>query len=150
MPVDFLAALVDDLPAGSAVKLEDPPAAVKTAELLALTSSLRIFGGLGGVGLLQELDAGADGTMTGFALPELLVELVEAHAGGDAVRARRAYEQALPLLVFEAQPVVGLGVRKEILLRRGAIADARRRAPAPTLDESTLAALDELLVAAVR
>ena len=150
MPVDFLAALVVDLPPGSAVKLEDPPAPAKTAELLALTSSLRVFGGLGGVALLQELDAGADGTMTGFALPELLVELVEAHAGGDTARARRAYEQALPLLVFEAQPVVGLGVRKEVLRRRGAIADARRRAPAPTLDESTLAALDELLVAAVR
>ncbi len=83
--------------------------------------------------------------MTGFALPALLVEIVEAHAGGEAERARRRFEAALPLLVFEAQPVVGLGVRKEILRRRGAISDATVRQAAPSLDARTLEALDALL-----
>jgi len=145
MPVGFLAELAEDLPPGSVVKLEDPPAPAKIAALLGATDRLRVLGGLGGVNLLGELEAGAVGTMTGFAVPELLVRIVEAHRAGDAGGARRAFERALPLLVFEAQPVVGLGVRKEILRRRGAIADATLRSPAPAPDERTLASLDDLL-----
>jgi 4-hydroxy-tetrahydrodipicolinate synthase len=145
MSVEFLARLAGELPPGSAVKLEDPPTAPKTAALRASAPGVPVYGGLGGAALLPELDAGAVGTMTGFALPHVLVEIVQAHASGDRGRARRVFEHALPLLVFEAQPVVGLGLRKEILRRRGAIADATVRRPAPPLDEQTLAALDELL-----
>jgi 4-hydroxy-tetrahydrodipicolinate synthase len=145
MPVDFLAALADDLPPGSVVKLEEPPTAVKTAALRDAAPGFPIFGGLGGTALLHELEQGAVGTMTGFALPHLLVEIVDAYRSGDRDRARGVFEAALPLLVFEAQPVVGLGIRKEILRRRGAIADATVRRPAPRVDERTLAALDELL-----
>jgi 4-hydroxy-tetrahydrodipicolinate synthase len=83
--------------------------------------------------------------MTGFALPDLLVEIVAAHRAGEAERARSTFERALPLLVFEAQPVVGLAVRKEILRRRGAIATATLRAPAASPDARTLAELDVLL-----
>lgn len=144
-PVGFLADLAEELPPGSVVKLEDPPTPAKTATLLETTPRLRVLGGLGGVNLLPELEAGAVGTMAGFALPELLVRVVEAHRAGDAGRARETFEKALPLLVFEAQPVVGLGVRKEILRRRGAIASATVRSPAPTLDGQTLAALDGML-----
>lgn len=145
MPVDFLLQLFDDLPAGSLVKLEEPPSPVKTAQLRAASAAIKIFGGLGGVALLGELDAGSNGTMTGFALPRFLVEIVEAHRAGDQAAARRAYKAALPLLVFEAQAVVGLGVRKEILRRMGAIAHATRRSPAPVLNERTLEMLDSLL-----
>jgi len=148
MPVEFLAGLAEDLPPGSVVKLEDPPSAAKTAALLEATNELRVLGGLGGVNVLGELEAGAVGTMTGFALPDLLVGIVGAHRGGGAERAREAFAKALPLLVFEAQPVVGLGLRKEILRRRGAIAHATLRSPAPVLDERTLSSLDDLLAAA--
>ena len=41
--------------------------------------------------------------------------------------------------------MVGLGVRKEILRRRGAIPDATVRQVAPSLDARTLEALDSLL-----
>jgi len=87
----------------------------------------------------------SSGTVTGFALPHVLVEIVAAHQAGEPERARRLYESALPLLLFEAQPVVGLALRKEILRRRGAIATAAVRQPAPTLDEHSLAALGDLL-----
>lgn len=146
LPVEFLAALAAELPPGSVVKLEDPPTAPKIARLRA-SAPVEVFGGLGGVALLQELDAGAAGAMTGFALPQVLVEIVDAHRNGDRERARRAFEAALPLLVFEAQPGVGVGLRKEILRRRGAIAHATVREPTAALDPSTLAALDELLAA---
>ena len=145
LPVDFLVALVAELPPGSVVKLEDPPTPAKTAALRAAAPSLEVFGGLGGTALLHELEAGSAGTMTGFALPQVLVEIVAAHQAGEPARARRLYESALPLLVFEAQPVVGLGLRKEILRRRGAIASAVVRQPAPAPDGHSLGALDDLL-----
>jgi 4-hydroxy-tetrahydrodipicolinate synthase len=145
IPVEALAALLEELPEGSAVKLEDPPTAPKIRLLLELVPAAAVFGGLGGVALLHELDAGAAGTMTGFALPDVLVAIVEAHRGGEREEARRRHQAALPLLAFEAQPVLGLAVRKEILRRRGAIAHATLRSPAPQLDDVTLAALDELL-----
>ena len=83
--------------------------------------------------------------MTGFALPHLLVEIVASHQGGAREHARRVYDAALPLLVFEAQPAIGLGLRKECLRRRGAIAAAIVRQPAPALDERSVRALGELL-----
>lgn len=150
MPVAFLAALADFLPVGSSVKLEDPPTASKMTSLLALTTAFPLLGGLGGVALLEELDAGAAGTMTGFALPETLVQIVHAHHVGDRERARRAFEATLPLMVVEAQPGGGVALRKEILRRRGAIAHATVRQPAPPLDSVTLATLDRLLPACGR
>ena len=43
---------------------------------------VRIFGGLGGVFLLEELLAGATGAMTGFAFPEILVAVVSLFRAG--------------------------------------------------------------------
>lgn len=140
MSVDFLARLQDVV-----VKLEDAPTAAKIGALHAAAPHQSILGGLGGVSLLEELDAGASGTMTGFAFPEALVEVLAAHRAGDRTRARRTFERALPLLRFEAQPGGGAAVRKEILRRRGAIASATVRQPARPLDPSVLATLDRLL-----
>jgi 4-hydroxy-tetrahydrodipicolinate synthase len=148
LPVPFIADLADGLPAGSVVKLEDPPTAAKTAALLDATQAFQILGGLGGVSLLHELDAGAAGTMTGFALPEVLAEIVSSYRAGDRQTARNVFEAFLPLMVFEAQPGAGVALRKEILRRRGAIAHATVRQPAPTPDAFSLGALDRLLAEA--
>ncbi|MGI9252663.1 MAG: dihydrodipicolinate synthase family protein [Thermomicrobiales bacterium] len=145
MPNDFLVKLAPDLPAGSVLKLEDPPTAVKTAQLLAATDAYQVLGGLGGVSLLAELDAGSAGTMTGFALPEALVAIVSAHQAGNRDAARAAFDRALPLMVFEAQPGAGVALRKEILKRRGALAHATVRQPAPKPDPFSLAQLGRLL-----
>jgi 4-hydroxy-tetrahydrodipicolinate synthase len=69
LPVEFLAGLAEILPPRSVVKLEDPPAPPKIAALREATAASQVFGGLGGVSLLHELEAGASGTMTGSALP---------------------------------------------------------------------------------
>ncbi len=145
LPVPFLAQLGEGLPPGSVVKLEEPPTAPKMAALRAATDAYHLFGGLGGVSLLHELDAGADGTMTGFALPETLVRIVAAFRAGDREGARRIFEAALPLMVFEAQPGAGVALRKEILRRRGALAHASVRRPAPTPDAFSFGLLDAVL-----
>lgn len=145
MPVDFIAGLLEFLPPGSVVKAEEPPTAPKIAAILKAAPAYQILGGLGGVSLYQELEAGSHGTMTGFALPEILAAIVSAFHAGDKERARRIFEEALPIMVFEAQPGAGVALRKELLKRRGAIAHATVRQPAPKPDELSLRLLDDLL-----
>ncbi len=89
--------------------------------------------GNGGLYLPQELARGADGAMTGFAYPEMLVEVVERHRQGDVDGAEDMFDAYLPLVRHEQQPGFGLALRKEVLYRRGVIASPTVRAPGPAL-----------------
>ncbi len=89
--------------------------------------------GNGGLYLPQELARGADGAMTGFAYPEMLVEVVRLHRDGEIDRAEDLFDAYLPLVRHEQQPGFGLALRKEVLHRRGVIASPKVRAPGPTL-----------------
>jgi 4-hydroxy-tetrahydrodipicolinate synthase len=106
---------------------------------------LGIFGGLGGVFLLEELMAGATGAMTGFAYPEILVKIVKAYHAGDVDGAAAAFYPYVPLMRFEFQEGIGMAIRKEVLKRRGVITCADIRLPGAKLDATTLAALDRVL-----
>lgn len=145
LPVEFIAGLYEHLPPGSVCKLEDPPTPIKMHRLRELEPGYQIFGGLGGVSLLHELDAGSAGAMTGFAAVEALVAIVSAYQAGNRDAARIAFDQALPLMVFEAQPGAGVALRKEILRRRGAIAHATVRQPAPQPNAFALQLLDDVM-----
>jgi 4-hydroxy-tetrahydrodipicolinate synthase len=128
-PAQILGVLVR-CPYVVAVKSEAPPTAAVVAALTTATE-VPVFGGLGGVGLLDELAAGAAGAMTGFSHPEGLRAALDAWYRGGFPAARAAYAPWLPLVNFEAQPGIGLALRKEILRRRGVLADAAVRPPAP-------------------
>ncbi len=93
-----------------------------------------ILCGNGGLYLPQELARGADGAMTGFAYPELLVEVVSLWREGERDRAEDLFDAYLPLVRHEQQPGFGLALRKEILHRRGALASPTVRAPGARLD----------------
>ena len=128
------------------LKMEDAPSAVKTGKVRELAGdSLGILGGLGGVFFFEELQQGAIGTMTGFAYPEILVDVYNAHVAGEVERAAQTFYRYLPLIRFEFQPGVALGVRKEIYRRRGAIRTATARQPSTPLDEATAQELTSLL-----
>jgi 4-hydroxy-tetrahydrodipicolinate synthase len=127
------------------VKLEDPPTPPKISALLAADPSLHVFGGLGGVSAFSELSRGACGTMTGFAFPEILRAVRLALAAGDRKSAGRIFDKYLPLIQFEAQPGIGLLVRKEVLRRRGAIATATSRGTTTRPDATLAAELTEIL-----
>jgi 4-hydroxy-tetrahydrodipicolinate synthase len=144
LPVSALLAALDA--AGSTVvKLEDPPTPPKIGRLLAQRPELTVFGGLGGVSAYSELRRGAAGTMTGFAYPEILRAIRLAFEAGDLARAAALNDRFLPYLVFEGQVRVGLGIRKEVLRRRGVLTTARTRALNPLPDPATLAELDDVL-----
>ena len=118
-----------------AVKSEAPPTCAAIADLTAGTD-VPVFGGLGGVGLLDELAAGAAGAMTGFSRPEGLLAALHAWQAGRMAAAHEAYARWLPLANFEAQPGIGLALRKEALRRRGIFAEAAVRPPAPPMPEA--------------
>jgi 4-hydroxy-tetrahydrodipicolinate synthase len=127
------------------LKLEDPPTASKITTLLKLAPDTRIFGGLGGAAAYYEMVRGAVGTMTGFTFPEILRDIRLALAGNNRHRAFEIYTKYLPLIMFEAQPVVGLGIRKELLKRRGVIKTATTRIGPVSISAPLLEELDEVL-----
>ena len=104
-----------------------------------------LTGNGGGLFLPEELSRGADGAMTGFAYPEMMVDVVRAHAAGDIERAHDVFDAYLPLSRYEQQAGIGLAVRKHLLAQRGVIASAAIRKPGPKLSSADLADLDRLV-----
>ncbi|MGH7384720.1 MAG: dihydrodipicolinate synthase family protein [Candidatus Rokuibacteriota bacterium] len=152
MPAPFIAQLCAEIVQIEAVKLEEPPTLPKITRLRALFGTrVAIFGGLGGVYFFEELSRGADGAMTGFPYPEALRAIREHFVAGRRDEARALFYRWLPLIRYETQPGAtpgtAVGIRKEILRRRGWIGCALVRPPAPVLDSATHAELGELLAA---
>jgi len=147
MEASLLARIARDVPAARTIKLEDPPTPFKTARIIEQTKGLdvRIFGGLGGVFLLEELMAGAAGAMTGFAFPAILVHIVGLFRAGKIDEAADVFYRKVPLMRFEFQEGIGMAIRKEVLRRRGAILHAGIRPPGGALDQATIDALDRVM-----
>lgn len=137
MSPQAIARIAEALPNCRYLKLEDPPLMEKVTAIRALTDQMAIFGGLGGMFLLEELERGTAGTMTGFAFTEILVAIFEAHARGDEAEATRIFDHYLPLIRYENQPEINLTIRKELLYRRGAIAHPTPRDPFRPIDAGT-------------
>ena len=148
MTPELIAQVLDELPNARAAKIEDPPTGRKIERIRSLvqrSDEVSYFGGLGGQYLLPELMAGGAGAMTGFAFPEVLLDVCARFWAGDVDGAREVFLHHLPLMQFEFQPGLGVAIRKRALQRRGAIQHVRTRHPGPTLDAATAAELDVLL-----
>ena len=147
MEASLLARIAREIPSARTIKLEDPPTPLKTTRILEQTHGVEVgvLGGLGGVFLLEELLAGAAGAMTGFAYPEILVEVVRSFRSGAIDHAADTFYRFVSLMRFEFQEGIGIAIRKEVLRRRGALTNAAVRAPGAGLDATTLAALEKQL-----
>ncbi len=132
-----LAQIAEAIPKARTLKLEDPPLMQKIDAIRGETDKFEIFGGLGGMFLLEELRRGASGTMTGFAFTEILVAVYEAHKAGRMDDAEAIFDRYLPLIRYENQPLINLTIRKAFLHRRGAIADPTPRPPFNPIDAGT-------------
>jgi 4-hydroxy-tetrahydrodipicolinate synthase len=106
---------------------------------------IAILCGNGGLFLDYEVERGADGANTGYAFPEMLIDVVRLNAEGRREEAHDVFDAHLPLLRYEQQPGVGLAVRKYILMRRGLVASDAQRAPAAALSDTARAEVDQLL-----
>lgn len=145
MPAALLAELGDVAENIRYVKLEEPPTPPKITQIRALTDKLAIFGGLGGVFYLEEMERGAIGTMTGFAFPEFLVRIYDLIQRDQWDVARTFFYEHLAVYRYENQPTISLALRKEIFRLRGAIAHSTKRQPVRELDTATYEELTSLL-----
>jgi 4-hydroxy-tetrahydrodipicolinate synthase len=143
--------IVADNPSCKMVKHEEWPGLEKLSVLknLMAEGSMRkvaILCGNGGVFLPHELERGADGANTGYAYPEMLVQLVKLIKAGERAAAHDLFDRHLPLLRYEQQPgMLGLAVRKYILKRRGAIASDAQRKPGISLSKEAIAEIEFLI-----
>ncbi len=113
--------------------------AIRAASEKGETRRISILCGNGGIFLPEELQRGADGAMTGFAYPEMMVDVWRAHQQGDITRAQDLFDAYLPLVRYELQPNLGLLVRKYTLAKRGVIASPALRKPAGRLSPQDIA-----------
>ena len=129
----------------SGIRAAHPLGGARTAAASGAAKPLSILtGNGGGLFLPEELTRGADGAMTGFAYPEMMVDVCAAHAKGDIERAHDLFDAYLPLARYEQQAGIGLAVRKQILAERGVIASAAVRKPGPKLSGADMADMARL------
>ena len=151
MSASVILRIIKNSPTCVMLKHEDCPGLAKMSAYRAASDkgdAKRISiltGNGGGLFLPEELSRGADGAMTGFAYPEMMVDVVRAHAAGDVERAHDLFDAYLPLSRYEQQAGIGLAVRKHLLAQRGVIASAAIRKPGPKLSAADLADLDRLV-----
>ena len=142
--------IVMDNPSCVMLKHEDWPGLEKISALRAFQrdGSLRplsILCGNGGLFLDFEMERGADGAMTGYAFPDMLVDVVKLSQEGRRDAAHDLFDAHLPLMRYEQQQGIGLAVRKYVLWKRGAIAHDTQRVPAGSLSAAARAEIDYLL-----
>jgi 4-hydroxy-tetrahydrodipicolinate synthase len=142
--------IVQELPSCRMLKHEDWPGLEKISALRAFEreGSMRhiaILVGNNGLFLDYEMERGADGANTGYAFPDMLCDVVRLSQAGRREEAHDLFDAHLPLLRYEQQPGVGLAARKYLLMRRGLLASAAMRAPAPALSATARAEIEHLL-----
>ena len=145
MSPEMLASLAEQIANARYLKLEDPPLMQKISAIRSVTDQFAIFGGLGGMFFLEELEGGAAGTMTGFAFTEILVAVYQKFQSGQGSEAERIFDHYLPLIRYENQPVINLTIRKELLYRRAAIDCSTPRDPFAPIDAGTHTEIDAIL-----
>jgi 4-hydroxy-tetrahydrodipicolinate synthase len=142
--------IVTEIPSCVMLKHEDWPGLEKISALRKFQQEgtlrpLSILCGNGGIFLDFEMARGADGAMTGYAFPDMLVELVKLCRAGEKDRAHDLFDAHLPLIRYELQPGVGLAVRKYVLMRRGILASEAQRRPAAAMSATARAEVEYLL-----
>jgi 4-hydroxy-tetrahydrodipicolinate synthase len=149
IPTKVILQVVKQCPTCVMLKHEDWPGLDKISALRAASDAgarrISILCGNGGLFLPEEMQRGADGAMTGFAYPEMMAQVITAHSMGDMDRALDLFDAYVPLVRYEAQPGLGLAIRKYTLAKRGAIAHATLRKPGPALSAQTEAEIDALV-----
>ena len=149
MSAGLVRRIADACPSMVVLKHEDWPGLDKITAIRAQEAQgarrLSILCGHGGILLPHELERGADGAMTGFSYPEMLVDVCRLVRAGEAEAAHDLFDAYLPLVRYEQQPGLGLAVRKYVLWRRGALASPALRAPAPRLGAETESEINRLM-----
>ena len=138
MAVPAIKRIVEAHPSCCMMKLEDWPGLEKLSRIRRLMQegamrTVSVLTGNGGIFLDFELERGADGAMTGYAFPDMLVDVVRLQQAGERDKAHDLFDAHLPLMRYEQQIGLGLAVRKHVLTLRGAIKSDAQRKPGTSL-----------------
>ncbi|WP_425515140.1 dihydrodipicolinate synthase family protein [Microvirga arsenatis] len=150
MTPNVIMRIIEQSPSCVMLKHEDWPGLDKITALRRASDAGRvrrvsILCGNGGMFLPFEMERGADGAMTGYAYPEMLVGVVNLINQGRRQEAHDLFDRHLPLVRYETQPGLGLAVRKYVLKRRGIIASDTLRKPGPKLSPETIAEIEWMM-----
>ncbi|HSO20951.1 MAG TPA: dihydrodipicolinate synthase family protein [Desulfosarcina sp.] len=139
MPAALVGRMAADAEHINHIKLEDPPTGMKM-QALADTAGpdLKVFGALGGMYALEELERGAVGIMTGFVYSELLVRLYNLCRSDRWDEAAALFYDVVALIRWEFQTGIGVSLRKQVLKRLGVFTSAAVRHPGPVADAKTV------------
>lgn len=150
MTTGVIKRIVANNPSCVMLKHEDWPGLEKLSAIRGMISKgelreISILCGNGGLFLAEELARGANGAMTGYSIPEMLVSLVKLAQSGERKQAQDLFDAHLPYLRYEQQVGVGLAARKYVLKKRGAIKSDAQRKPMMKLSAEAIAEIEWLL-----
>jgi 4-hydroxy-tetrahydrodipicolinate synthase len=138
MPAPLLARMAREIEHVTLAKVEAPPTAPKTSEVVRLAGDrLTVFGGLNGQFFIEEVDRGARGTMPGSDMTQVYRAIWDTLPSGRD-RAWDIFTRALPLMRFELQPGMGVSAMKHNLVAAGVVESAAVRHPTVALDGESL------------
>jgi dihydrodipicolinate synthase/N-acetylneuraminate lyase len=141
----FLARMAREIENVAYFKIEVPGAAAKLREMIRLGGEAveGPWDGEEAITLIPDLDAGATGTMSSGAYPDLLRPIVDDYFAGRREAAVAGYERLLPLINYENRQC-GLLACKVLMKEGGIIASEAARHPIPPLGPPIRAGLLEI------
>lgn len=141
----LLARMCRELPHVDYIKEETLPEPRQISTTLAAAGEAcrGVFGGQGGIYLIDEYHRGSTGNMPACQATDAHVAIWNALEAGNQAEARRLFNQLLPLINYER--LYGIAVYKEVLYRRGIFTTNLSRVPGRTLDKADQAELEAIL-----
>jgi 4-hydroxy-tetrahydrodipicolinate synthase len=145
MAPELLARMCRELPLVEYIKEETLPEPRQLRGTIAAAGEAckGVFGGQGGIYLLDEHRRGAAGNMPACQATDVHVAIWNKLEAGDLAGARALFNRLLPLI--NSARLYGVAVYKEVLYRRGVFATTVSRAPGQQLDADDRAELDVIL-----
>ena len=144
LDADAIIELVRSNPTIRYVKEETLPSgpAITALGSCGIDHLIGVIGGGGSRYMIDELNRGALAAMPAIEILDLHVAIYDAHANGEAQKARELYRNSLPLLV--SQLIYRMRLTKHVLNLRGIANDVVVRAPLPELDDHTKRDIDTM------
>jgi 4-hydroxy-tetrahydrodipicolinate synthase len=147
LSVESLAEIARRAPNARYFKIEGPGSAQKIGALRALLGdSVGLVGGVGGLGLREEFEAGASGLLPGVGFNEIFLQAWAAWTSGDKAAVDPILTEANPLVraVSGRGHEFSLHARKHLFQRAGLIDTAYVRWPTVSVSEADLQLVAEL------
>jgi 4-hydroxy-tetrahydrodipicolinate synthase len=138
LPAAFLARMAKEIPNVSYFKIEIAGTANKLRDLITLGGEAieGPWDGEEAITLMADLDAGAQGAMTGGAYPDGIRQIIDPYFAGRRDEAADAYERWLPLINYENRQC-GLHAAKVLMKEGGIVKSEAVRHPLQPLHPET-------------